>query len=433
MKPKTRSYTVEKRCGMPVYVEARRLPDLPDRPSQINDKDVPPGKILRAGTSRVDVTPSEPSKATKSGGFLHMPPTGVHDRLYVRALVLDNGQERLAIISWDKINVCGFNEVARIRREINKRTGIPPGNILIGATHTHAGCDAAFSEASIKAVTQAWEGMKKARIGVGSRMIYGIGASRRMPDGTGLWNANQPNPHGVMDNECGVIRVEDEKRNIIAVVVNYSAHPSVIAGGNSLISGDYPGIGMQEIEKRLGGGALALFLQGCAGDTGTQAFRKSRTIPEAERLGKKLADEAMGILKNIDVTGWMELDGKNRMILLPQKKHDPTRRRSPKTIEGRNHIRDEIQALIIGDLLIFVLGSMEPYVEIGLMIKDASPFKHTFVLGYANGPWLGYVPTPHGYAINDPEARQTPFTPETPKVLITESLKLIGEMKPPKK
>lgn len=411
--------------GMPVYVESRKLPELPRRPSKIRDEGVPEGKWLLAGAARVDITPSGP---VTMRGFQPRQSTGIHTRLYVRALVLDNGEDSLAILSWEKLVPYGFEEIAKIRSEIHERTGIPVQNILINATHTHSGCEGPFHEASVEAVTQAWKSRRKARIGIGSKMIYGIGSNRRLPDGRGLWGCNQPNPEAVMDNECGVIRVEDEHRNIIAVAFNYACHPTVLGGDNTLLSGDFAGISMTEIERQLGGEAVALFLQGCAGDVGTHTFRRSRTPPEAERLGKRLANKVLEILQHIDVTRWVRLRGKKRMIELPQKQPNKTVPKTIPPITGEKTIKNEIQALVIDDAVILAVGSAEAYVEIGLRIKEASPFKHTFVLAYSNGPWLGYLPSPHGYAVNDPDAKETPFAPQAPQVLIDEALKLVNEM-----
>jgi hypothetical protein len=116
---------------------------------------------------------------------------------------------------------------------------------------------------------------------------------------------------------------------------------------------------------------------------------------------------------------------------LPQKEFDNENPTVPPIVEGSKAISDEIQALVIGDSLILSLGSMDAYVEIGLMLKDALPFRHTFVVAYSNGPWLGYLPSPHGFAVKDPDAEgeaRTHFSSDAPHVLIAESLKLVGEM-----
>ncbi|MDY7010743.1 MAG: hypothetical protein SVV80_08335, partial [Planctomycetota bacterium] len=414
----TRPHTVEERCGMPVFVEARTLPELPDRDSQIDDEGLPPGKRLRAGAARVDVTPAGPVALQGYEGHNARPSTEVHDPMYVRALVLDNGDEKMAFISWDKIRINGGVEVvAEIRHLINERTGIPPQNILISVTHTHSSDGDVTAAPAVEATVKAWENAKDARIGVGSKMIYGIGSSRRRPeDGAGFWGSSQPNPDGVTDNECGVIRVEDEKRNIIAVVACYTAHPSVLDHNSMVISGDYAGIGTLEMEKRLGGDAVAMFLQGCAGDVGTHTFRTSRTIPEAERLGEKFAGEVLEILSHIDVSRWVRLAGKNKIIALPRKKSDKPIK-LPLLEDGKS-IADEIQALLVGETLIISLGSMEAYSEIGLAVKDASPFSHTFTLAYSNGQSLGYLPSPHAYSIVDPDVKTCHFAPEAPHILI---------------
>jgi len=420
----------EERYEIPeVYMESRKIPELPGGLSRITGRNKQEGKKFRAGAARIDITPSV---SVGMRGFKARQSTGIHDRLHVRALILDNGEDQLVILSWEKLNCYdlpeGFKDIARIRSEIQKRIGIPESNILINSIHTHSGSEGPFEKASIEAVEQAWENMKYARIGIGSKMIYGIGSSRRLPDGKGLWGSRQPNPDGVMDNECGVIRIEDYERNIIAVVSNYSSHPTVLHGENTLLSGDYAGIGMAEVERHLGGNTVSLFLQGCAGNTGTQTFRKGRTIPEAERLGKIFADEIIQILEHIDVVSWLPLKAKKRMIDLPRwEPQKPERGTTMPFIPG-NLIPDEIQALVIGDSLIMAVGSMEPYVEIGLDIKEASGFHHTFVLGYSNGPWLGYLPSNLGYSVNEDEVQGTRFSPEAPDTLVRECMALHNQV-----
>ena len=430
---KKRHYTVEEHYGMPVYVEDRTLPELPDRASEINDEGVPPGKRLRAGAARVDVTPSEPVVLQGYGNEDRLS-TGVHDHIYIRAVTLDNGEEKAAFISADMIRINGgFETVEQIRNEVEKRIGIPAGNILIGVTHTHSSIGDLSVDKAVEAVEKAWENAKPARIGMGSKKIFGIGSNRRLPEtGSGLWGSNQPNPNALMDNECGVIRIEDDQRNIIAVIANYPCHPSVLSADNLLLSGDYAGIGTQEMEKRLGGDAVAMFLQGCAGDSGTHTFRASRTIPEAEKLGKRFADAVLDILEHIDVTGWVPIACKNRTISLPRKEPDDSELPLPPLSDDGKGIRDEIQAIALNNTAVISVGSMEAYMDIGLSIKEESPFKHTFVVAYSNGPSLGYLPSTHAYEVKDPDAAgpgSTHFSPEAPKVLVEQSLTLLREVK----
>ncbi|MEA3463280.1 MAG: hypothetical protein U9R49_15460, partial [Bacteroidota bacterium] len=396
------------------YKEARSLPSLSPVPSRITEMENPEGKELLAGAAKIDITPEG---SVNIFGFSPRNSTGVHDRQYVRALVLDNGKDKLAIISWDILHFSDFPAIKAIREEIFSKTGIPEENILINATHTHSAMESVWHDESVDAVVEAINNMQAARIGVGSKFIYEIGANRRWPGGKWINGPLDYNPDGIMDNECGVIRVEDYDRNIIAVVVNYSSHPTVLGGSNTLLSGDYAGIGMNELERDIGEGAIALFLQGCAGDAGTQGFRTARSIPEAERLGRLLADEVSGIMEYTDVIPWVPLKAKNKMVDLPAKSGDP--------------ITNEMQGLVIGDNIIVTLGSMEPYIELGLEVKENSPFSHTFVLGYSNGPWLHYLPSNRAYEINDPDVQTTEYNFEAPDVAVNEALQLIQELAPP--
>ena len=88
----------------------------------------------------------------------------------------------------------------------------------------------------------------------------------------------------------------------------------MLDANNTLLSGDYPGVAMAEVEDALEG-SVALFLQGCAGDTATHTFRRNRSLSEAERLGRKLAKEVVGIVKHVDVP----LKTKSKFIELPRK------------------------------------------------------------------------------------------------------------------
>src|SRR5882672_8406775 len=86
---------------------------------------------LRVGAARVDITPpSEPGN----------PPSGkyAHEKLYVRAIVLDNGSTRAALIAADQ---GGLSEVIwqTASKQISAELNCPIQNIVMSATHTHSG------------------------------------------------------------------------------------------------------------------------------------------------------------------------------------------------------------------------------------------------------------------------------------------------------
>ncbi len=70
---------------------------------------------------------------------------------------------------------------------------------------------------------------------------------------------------------------------------------------------------------------------------------------------------------------------------------------------------------------------VEPFAEIGAQVKAGSPFATTFFSGYTNGS-EGYMAMPYAYDEGGYEVWMTPFAPETPGIVVAESLKLLQEL-----
>ncbi|MGM0495007.1 MAG: hypothetical protein ACQER1_18885, partial [Armatimonadota bacterium] len=91
---------------------------------------------IRAGSARLEITP--PLGTALAGYFSPRISDRVEDPLFAKALVLESGGERVALVSCDVI--CMPAAIADPARElVEERTGIPAGNVLICATHTHTG------------------------------------------------------------------------------------------------------------------------------------------------------------------------------------------------------------------------------------------------------------------------------------------------------
>ena len=90
---------------------------------------------LKAGAAASNITP--PLGTLVVGSFAPYPAQHVHDELYARSLVLDDGKTKIALVVCDLLGLHRSVSV-EARRLIQEATGIPPQNVLISATHTHS-------------------------------------------------------------------------------------------------------------------------------------------------------------------------------------------------------------------------------------------------------------------------------------------------------
>src|SRR5688572_17049669 len=87
------------------------------------------GLSLRAGAAKVDITPSAGELPKNSRGIL--------DRLYARAIVLENGVSAAALITIDAGAVADTLWEA-VTRQIEQELKLPAASVLLTATHTHS-------------------------------------------------------------------------------------------------------------------------------------------------------------------------------------------------------------------------------------------------------------------------------------------------------
>ena len=93
-------------------------------------------KLFRAGAAQVDITPTT-FPVINSGGFLERTADRAHDRLMSRALILDDGATRIALVVVDNL-MMPQEMLDEVKRQASPATGIPPERMLISATHTHS-------------------------------------------------------------------------------------------------------------------------------------------------------------------------------------------------------------------------------------------------------------------------------------------------------
>ncbi len=217
-----------------------------------------------------------PDVKTHMGGYgnLHgQYSVGIHDDLYVKALVMDDDRHRAVLISFDLL----FHDYAlteRLGEYIESRHGIPGENLIVSYTHTHAGpavlgydpgqhsdeYEAFLLERTKSCLDRACNNVFEGTIAYGT--IEGDWNMNRRRPGNGK-PTNAPNPEGDKDNTLGILSVHDQDGVSKALLLNYSCHP-VTLGATLWISAEYPGRMCQLLEAEFYG-STAIFFQGAGG------------------------------------------------------------------------------------------------------------------------------------------------------------------------
>ncbi len=405
---------------------------------------------LSAGTAQVKITP--PDGTPMAGYYYERGSTGVHDELWAKALVVEAGGQRMALVTCDLIHLTR-RVVEESKRLIEAETGLRPHQVMISATHAHTGPVLAGSTsrydtsaapggkadaytkslpARISAsVRQALGSMQPVRAFSGSGIEARIAFNRRyhMKDGSVGWNPGKRNPAivrtaGPIDDEVAVVYLETEGGSPLATYVNYAMHLDTVGGTE--VSADFPYTLSSLLNGAKGGGMLTLFTMGCSGNVNhidVSDGRPQKGHAEAARIGTVLAGETMKTWARMVPVEAATLRAKSETVRLPLAGHNAqdvawaegvaARFGKPDAapflemvkafrvldVEARQGkpLEAEVQVVALGREVAWVALPGEIFVELGLAIKQASPFRQTIVVSLANDN-LGYIPNAKAYA-----------------------------------
>jgi len=353
---------------------------------------------LKAGAARADITPPIGGPMYGYGARGKNVSEGVHDHLYAKALVLDDGETKLAIATLD-MGSCNHENTANIKKIVKEKTGIE--NVLCVVSHSHStprGSSKFPSEdkpwirdAERKiagAIVEAAGNLVPARIGVGWGEAR-EGHNRRKIRDNGravmLWANRERVPTSPVDYQLGVIRVETVDGKPMAILVNFACHPVVLGPENLQISADYPGVFTRLVEDSIGG--QCMFLQGACGDINPfwdKTPPAEGAYEQVEKMGKAVGDEVVRVSSRIaDFEPDPTISFRTEIIPLASRRDREHKKRN---------IEAEINTVLIGDDLALATFPGEFFVEHGLSLKNRSKFKNTMFVGYCNDS-LAYFPT----------------------------------------
>ncbi len=273
---------------------------------------------LRVGVAKVDITPKD---LTGLIGVVNRPFQGVHDPLFVRALVFDNGVNTSAIV---EIDIAEIGDTMPLRQRISKELGIPADHLMIAATHDHSAPRSgpvtpgtssvqgrpygtpAFvkqvDDAIVEALRQAKGSLQPARVGIGTGKVD-VSVQRMIYTTTRGWQSNT-DEDGRSDKTVWVLKFDTPAGVPIAILMNYAVHSNVMAGvPDNKITGDLAGMAERYVERQYQDKVVALFAMGAAADEYPKFnFRQGdKTDPyeASEVLGNMLGGEVVAVANRI--------------------------------------------------------------------------------------------------------------------------------------
>ena len=408
---------------------------------------------LKAGSASANITP--PLGTRIPGGFRPRYAENVDDELFAKAVVIDNGTTRIAIVTCDLIAIPEkIADAAKAR--IADRCDIPAAHVMVNATHTHTAVaiadllgvdeDPGYTEWVPLKIADAVElavwRLKPARVGFASVEEERITFNRRwhMKDGTvrfnpGIENPDLIKPTGTIDPEVAMMFVEADDGTPISAVANFSLHYIGTDNGNAL-SADYFGHFDRLMRHYLGDTCISLLWNAASGQINNTDFSgRTKWTASGHQQAVKMANvlaghfivekQLMEMHETLDLSGDLatltfqrkeitaeDLEVAEQVLSVPQGTYDAYETGPFSWVVGQPipqalvdvyahecqrlaklpaQMTAPVQVIRLGEAAIVALPG-EVFVETGMNIKAKSNANPTFLVSLANG-YIGYICT----------------------------------------
>lgn len=403
---------------------------------------------LRVGAAAVDFTPPPgmPFQVPQVPPFPVVPAEGTHDPLFARAVVFAQGDVRAALVACDLTSI-PLAIIQAARTHAGRISSVPPENILISATHTHTVPNLRprfFTQANAEqmkiatayleqlprliaeSVRRAEEKLAPARVQAALGEVHGVAFNRRffMRDGTVLANPGKGNdallaavvrPAGPTDPSLPLVYLDTPAGRPIASLINFTLHLDTTGGLR--YSADFPHVIAAALARVKGPEMLMHFTTGAAGNINHYYLldprrpRRVKGYDEAARIGTLLAGEVLRSYERLQPLADAPLKVSREIVrlrLLREKSDRFLAESGPRPtffdgevtetlIDGQYQFDAEVMVITLGTEVAFVGLPGEPFVELGLAIKQGSPYQFTSVVELANGS-IGYIPNRKAHA-----------------------------------
>lgn len=364
---------------------------------------------FKAGAARRDVTPREPVPMWGYGARHDALSQGVLDPLYAEAIVIQAGEQKLALVGLDLGRSPAEASLQRIRARIKAEAGIP--HSFIAGSHTHHGPVLELTDAPgkgkgrfdavlryyqqmedgiVAAIVEANSKLTPAKLAVGAVKLDNFNRNRH--------TKIEPKPS---DRELGVLRLDDLNGKPIAILVNFTAHPTMISAATLKFSADY--VGAMKADVAQATGANVLFMQGASGDQSVNDFTGKGYQAFGQALGKEVVKLAQSLtpqevkqpalqVREERFTFSSRTDLNNPLVRsLYEKAFFPELIPNyvDEYVEG---VRPRLTVALLNGEFALVGASGEFFSNHALRLKERARVKQLFFSGYCNG-YHQYFPT----------------------------------------
>jgi len=437
---------------------------------------------FKVGVAQVDITPT--NGTPMAGYYKFRAVGGVLDPIFAKTIVVEQDGARAALIVLDLVGTTR-PLVAEARKLIEEQCQIPAERVMISATHTHTGPQlprgsmmdeitkvnsppgvqyvSTLPGLIAKSVQEALANLKPAKASATIGKADGISFNRRVigKDGKCIWQPRKidlavERPAGPVDPDLGLLVFDsiEPHQSPIAAYANFAMHPTSVGGGLR-ISADYPGVLTKLLRERHGAEMISVFANGCCGNINHTDYLSGNPQRNTLQLGTALADVATQSWPSLQPMKTSAPRARSITVKLQRRAVTDAELAKAKDVANRMFTENlgtvpmaeavciletiakqdvpleaEVQVIAFSDDLAIVALPGEIFVELGLAIKAASPFKRTFIAELANGS-VGYVPNREAYPQGNYEVVSARGAEGSGERLVEEAVKLLKELAKP--
>lgn len=381
-------------------------------------------ETFKAGFAKVDITPPLELK-TSLGGYgerMSQPATGVHDRLFAKAVVLVQGDRRFALVTADALGFPPAFKPAVLERLTD--SGWTSDQVMLLPSHSHTTFD--MSEINPKnaigipqlgifrpelyeillerfaaVIEEAEKSVQPVKVGTASATLEG-------------WAANRRRGETEKDEVLTVTRIDAEDGRPLGAFVHWAAHPTFMDSSDMMFSGGWPGHLQRTLEALAGEDFYCLYSNGAVGDQRpvTRPDSGHSNWEKAERYGRELALQTHQVWSAVETHPVRVFSYHLETIDLPPRSWHPDFMQTGGAEYG---LREDLMEVLIEQmvppqsvcgilrlddlLLVGVPGEMASGLGKGLKSKAAelTGARHPLVAGLAN-EWVSYILSPEQYS-----------------------------------